>query len=312
MSKPSAEKMSEAGFQFLGRSYEDMDCQEFVERCLKEVGILIDLKGSNAWYRKCRSEGWTGSPEECVGRFGKVPRGAFLFIHAFDGGEEKRGYFDGLGNASHIGIKTGIGKGAIHSSQSRGGVAESEFRDKTIRNGGWNMVGLWPRLSYGEKIDAMLAGGSGGGDVDPDPGGGEEKKVQKATVWSTNGKPVKLRASKKPSEAGYSLYDEVPIGTTVEVLERGEDWSRVNCGRRSGWWMKSAFLVYGDVTADLPGEDEPVAPDPDQNDDFGPGDLGDTDTVEIRISVKKDEAETLLRMLDDICEQLVRITGGLG
>ena len=64
MSKPSAEKMGEAGFQFLGRSYEDMDCQEFVERCLQEVGIRIDLKGSNAWYRKCRGEGWTGSPVE--------------------------------------------------------------------------------------------------------------------------------------------------------------------------------------------------------------------------------------------------------
>ena len=85
---------------------------------------------------------------------------------------------DGIGNASHIGIKTGrtqeqmlqaglkriaakypdrkteraaaqrafrnkvgFGSGAIHSSKTRGCIASSRFANRTI-SGGWNRVGL--------------------------------------------------------------------------------------------------------------------------------------------------------------------------
>ena len=157
MSKYSADEFSKAGDQFLGQPYSEMDCQEFMERCLECVGCLLDLKGSNAWFRKVQAEGWTGSPEECVREFGCVPKGAFLFIHAFDGGEERRGYRDGKGNASHIGIYTGTGLGAIHSSFTKQGVYESFFAFSTI-NGGWNMVGLWKELDYGDAfINQFLA-----------------------------------------------------------------------------------------------------------------------------------------------------------
>lgn len=54
-----------------------MDCQKFVEKCLADVGIKKDLAGSNAWFRYMT---WTGTPEECKKKFGKVPAGAFLFI----------------------------------------------------------------------------------------------------------------------------------------------------------------------------------------------------------------------------------------
>ena len=32
---------------------------------------------------------------------------------------------------------------AIHSGKSRGRVCGSEFHGKTVKNGGWNRVGLW-------------------------------------------------------------------------------------------------------------------------------------------------------------------------
>ena len=136
-------RLAAAGFEKLGTPYRKMDCQAFVEWCLRQCGLKKNLAGSNAWYREVMRNGWVGSPEACVQQFGKVPAGAFLFIHAFDGGEERRGYRDGLGNAGHIGIVTGKGEGAIHSSSSRGCVAESVFRNKTVPNGGWNRVGLW-------------------------------------------------------------------------------------------------------------------------------------------------------------------------
>ena len=140
-------KLGAVGFEKLGTPYREMDCQAFIEWCLRQCGLKKDLAGSNAWYREVMKNGTVMTPEECVKQLGKVPAGAFLFIHAFDGGEEKRGYRDGLGNASHIGIVTGKGEGAIHSSSSRGCVAESRFRGKTIR-GGWNRVGLWNRVRY--------------------------------------------------------------------------------------------------------------------------------------------------------------------
>ena len=57
--KYSAEALSRAGDKYLGRPYSEMDCQAFIEQCLEDVGVRIDLKGSNAWYRKMT---WTGTP----------------------------------------------------------------------------------------------------------------------------------------------------------------------------------------------------------------------------------------------------------
>ena len=157
-------KLGEIGFEKLGTPYKKMDCQAFIEWCLERCGMKKDLAGSNAWYREVMANGAIMTPEECVKQLGCVPKGAFLFIHAFDGGEEKRGYHDGLGNASHIGICTGNkGEGAIHSSSSRGCVAESRFQGKSIR-GGWNAVGLWNKVSYDYGIN--------GGGAEP-----EKKKI---------------------------------------------------------------------------------------------------------------------------------------
>ncbi len=147
----SALSFSQQGDKYLGRSYSEMDCQAFVEACARDVGINLNLAGSNAWYR---TMDWTGSPEACKALFGSIPKGAFLFIHAYDGGEPSY-YHDDLGNASHMGIYTGTRRGAIHSSRSRGGVFDSYFDGKTI-NGGWNCVGLWMRMDYGEDINRWL------------------------------------------------------------------------------------------------------------------------------------------------------------
>ena len=163
--KYSAEEFSRAGDQFLGRSYEEMDCQALVERMMAAVGYKRDLGGSNSWYRECRSNGWTGTPEECVKEFGSVPKGALLFIRE-DVSASTPGKFrsDGIGDITHMGVKTGRGDGAIHSSRSRGFVCTSKFRDRTIPNGGWNRVGLLSVFSYGKTVDWVLEHGGGSGD----------------------------------------------------------------------------------------------------------------------------------------------------
>ena len=161
-----AEEFSRAGDQFLGRSYEEMDCQALVERMMAAVGYKRDLGGSNSWYRECIKNGWTGTPEECLREFGSVPKGALLFIRE-DVSASTPGKFrsDGIGDITHMGVKTGRGDGAIHSSRSRGCVCTSKFRDRTIPNGGWNRVGLLNVFSYGKTVDWVLEhGGAEQGD----------------------------------------------------------------------------------------------------------------------------------------------------
>ncbi len=154
----TALSVSLQGEKYLGKPYSEMDCQAFVEACLRDAGIDADLAGSNAWYR---TMDWTGTPEECKELFGSIPKGAFLFILEFDGNEPTKYKKDSVGNASHIGIYTGVytkgQKGAMASSKSKNGVIYSYFAGETI-NGSWNRVGLWTELDYGEKINRWLQG----------------------------------------------------------------------------------------------------------------------------------------------------------
>lgn len=219
-----AAEVASAGSKFLGVKYSEMDCQAFVEACLKRAGLVMDLRGANAWYRKMT---WTGTPEECKRKFGRVPVGAFLFIWNDDGGEVARGYHDGLGNASHIGIRTE--RGAIHSSQSRGCVATSEFHEKSIR-GGWNRVGLWDRLDYGEAINRMISGGESGE---------EEKEMEKVKVSGGNTeKPINMRAM---MSSASRLVAEIPQGAEVMLVSWGTVWSEVQYNGLSGY-VRTMFI----------------------------------------------------------------------
>ena len=141
-------QLGDVGFKYVGTPYSVMDCQAFWEKCLSDCGYNKNLAGSNAWYRYIMEHGAVMSPEECVRQLGCVPRGAALFILQHDGKEPEKYKADGIGNASHIGICTGSrGKGALASSKSRGCVAESDFKGKSIK-GGWNMVGLPNFVAY--------------------------------------------------------------------------------------------------------------------------------------------------------------------
>lgn len=236
--------------KFLGVPYSTMDCQAFVEAALKEIGINENLPGSNAWYRHMT---WVGTPEECKASFGKIPPGAFLFILERDGKEPEKYKPDGIGNASHIGIYTGMtgremlkdcpaymemehtsqrnafekkvqfGNGAIHSSQSRGCVCTSNFSGKSIE-GGWNRVGLWDKLSY---------------DIDIPGEPTEEVKPMTATVNGPNGETVFLRT--KPSSQA-SWICRVPTGAEVETGENKNGWTAVSYNGQKGYMM-SKFLA---------------------------------------------------------------------
>ena len=96
---------------YVGIPYSKLDCQAFVEQVLKDLGVRksdgspYNWKGSNSMWRNHIT--WKGTIEECKKKFGQIPLGAFLFLLKWDGGEVERGYHDGLGNASHVGLYTG-------------------------------------------------------------------------------------------------------------------------------------------------------------------------------------------------------------
>lgn len=167
MGKPTGAQVAAAGASLLkhaeemtipyvanGHTLTGMDCQGLAEFLLTQCGYLykeINLSGSNTHYRACE---WTGTPEECLQRFGDVPEGAWIFIVANDGGEPAKYRNDGKGNANHMGVYLGGGV-AIHASQSRGKVAASEFAGRTIKNGGWNMIGLPKWVDYGLEAETQ-------------------------------------------------------------------------------------------------------------------------------------------------------------
>ncbi len=285
--KIDALSFSWAGDKYLGRSYKEMDCQAFVEQCMADSGLRMDLGGSNSWYREITRNGWTGTPEDCVKVFGSVPKGALLFILEQDGREPEKYRADGIGNASHIGIVTGRGKGAIHSSSSQGCVAESEFHNKTIKNGGWNRVGLWNRLDYGKTVNWLLEHmGIGSAPAEDKK---EEGKTMKAIVTGPNGETVNLR-EKASTNSGRIM--KVPDRAEAEILETKNDWSRIRVLGKTGWMM-SEFLT---------------ACEDDGDEDFSEGDLGDDDTP-VTLTFTAGELRVLLLHLDTLTDKIAAKVG---
>lgn len=224
----TGEELSLQGDKYLGTPYSEMDCQAFWERCLKDVGVRKDLAGSNAWIREMMTHGWVGTPEECKAKYGQIPLGAALYILKQDGNEPAKYHGDGVGNASHIGMYIGREDGAIHSSSSRGCVAYSAFKGKSI-NGGWNRVGLWDQIDYG--------GGGGGG--------------TKMTVTISGGNisaPINMRSS---STKESKIITQIPQGSTATLI------------REDGAWDKIQYLgMEGYVMAEFVHKGEQPQPDP--------------------------------------------------
>ena len=91
--------------------YSDYDCQAFCELVLRDIGVrqpngsIYNWRGSNDMYRNAVK--WIGTIDEARKTFGEVPIGSWAFMWDTTGNEKQRGYYDGKGNASHVGIYIG-------------------------------------------------------------------------------------------------------------------------------------------------------------------------------------------------------------
>ena len=133
---------------YIGTSYNKLDCQGFVEQVLKDLnvrkenGTCYNWKGSNSMWRNHIK--WKGTIDECKEKYGFIPHGAFLFLLKWDGGEKERGYNDGLGNASHVGLYLGTSPLPCMDSQSSRGVDYCSLNVFTH-------VGLMDMIDYEEQ-----------------------------------------------------------------------------------------------------------------------------------------------------------------
>lgn len=142
-------------------------------------------------------------------------------------------------NFTHIGSVTKVNP--LEVTHMTDPHAKKDMDLKSLNR--WAWYGQLPWVESGDT--------PGPGPEPPDP-----KKY--AEVYAENGKPVKMRA--KPS-TNCGLYDELPVGTIVEVAGTSGDWTKVNYGLRKGWYIMSKFLIFGDEPSDEPDPVEPDLPD---------------------------------------------------
>lgn len=132
-------------------------------------------------------------------------------------------------NFTHIGSVTGVNPLEITHMTS-----PTAKKDTSLGN--WKYSGSLPWVEHGA-----------------DPGPSPEPTLVPVTEWATvtaeKGESVKMRA--KPS-ASCRLYWDVPVGSSVMVLERdagtsgGETWSRIRWAGQDGYMMQR-FLLFADA-----------------------------------------------------------------
>ena len=230
--KPKGKDVAAAAVQAVsvGYTYDEMDCQAFVEHCVKQAGGAMSYRGSNDM---ARHAAWLGTLENAQAE-GMLRPGALLFIHEEDESALPARYAgDGLGNFSHVGLylgpdaitdtgRDGLRRGcdAAHSSQTMGRVAGT-----TLENG-WTHVMWFPEIDYGEEAEGLTASG-----VTEGLTAGTAPAARYATVVSPDGNPVKLRKSASARETVYWLVNP---GARVQV-------ERV----RGGWALVRAICTDG-------------------------------------------------------------------
>lgn len=102
---------------YIGIPYKTLDCQAFVERVLRDCGVVKNWRGSNDMWRNAVHD---QTPLDSVA---DVPAGVLLFTIKHDGKEDNARYKDGI-NAAHVGIYCGGGL-VVHSTT--GGVQWDEI-----------------------------------------------------------------------------------------------------------------------------------------------------------------------------------------
>ena len=188
-------------------------------------------------------------------------------------------YTGDLTNYTHIGVVAGVKPLRIKHMTS-------PTTQTDTRIGRWCYKGTLPHIDYK----------NGGGESVPIP---EPEYPTIATVYAENGKPVHMRQGKGTN---FKLVCDVPCGETVDVLQEGSDWSKVQYmegSRLRTGYMMSNFLIFEGTPILDP---KPVNP----NDPIG-GDEGGSETVTLTLS--RNQAEAILEALEFCVDLIAGVIG---
>lgn len=280
--KPRAVQLARAAVQAVGvgYTYDELDCQAFIEHCARQAGGAMDYLGTNDMARRAA---WLGTLSQAQAEGRLVPGAGLLIREETEANLPARYASDGLGDFSHAGLyvgpdaltdtdKTGRMRScdAVHSSATMGRVAGS-----TLQNG-WTHVLWFPEIDYGASggtgnaaagagttvTGATGTGGTGAGantTTGGTPGAGATGApgittptptltagtvpTVYATVVSPDGGPVKLR---KSASAEETLYWLVGAGARVLVERTEGAWSLITAictdGHTRRAWMMDRYL----------------------------------------------------------------------
>ena len=168
--KPTANQVARAATlaAHVGYTYDELDCQAFVEHCVRQAGGRMDYLGTNDMARRAA---WLGTLDEARAQGRLVPGAGLLIRESTEANLPARYTGDGLGDFSHVGLYVGENAltdtdkngrrracDVVHSSATMGRVAGS-----TLQNG-------WTHALWFSEIDyAVTAGaGAGAGDTNAD------------------------------------------------------------------------------------------------------------------------------------------------
>lgn len=225
--------------------YDELDCQAFVEQCIRDCGGRLDAAGSNDMVRNHCA--WLGTIENARAE-GKLLPGAGLLIHEDDeSGLPAKYQGDGLGDFSHVGLYVGRdaltdtdhnGKvrecDAVHSSASMGRVAGS-----TLQNG-WTHAMLVQEIEYGIETDGLHLSSHAEEIVNERQTGSSGEKAAFVIVQTGNQYGLKVR--EKPDRKAITKYT-VPNGTCLRVLgERNGFYKVMHMGRAR--YVDKRFTVF--------------------------------------------------------------------
>lgn len=244
----------------VGYTYDEMDCQAFIEHCARQAGGRMDYLGTNDMARRAA---WLGTLSQARAEGRLTPGAGLLIREETDANLPARYAGDGLGDFSHVGLYVGEGAlsdtdkngrrracDAVHSSATMGRVAGT-----TLQNG-WTHAMWFSEIDYGEGDGGTGATGTGatatGATATPGATGaatpaqgltaGAVSAVY-ATVAPPDGNPVKLRKSASREE---TLYWLVGAGARVEVERTRGAWSLIRAvctdGHTRRAWMMDRYL----------------------------------------------------------------------
>lgn len=106
--------------------------------------------------------------------------------------------------------------------------------------GKWGFVAEWKKEFIS---DSPSPAPEPSPEPEPQPEPEPEPAQMTAVVFAPTGTTVNMRSSPKVTAP---LIERVPIGETVDVLKKGDEWSRVKWKWYKGY-MKSRFLIFEDT-----------------------------------------------------------------